>query len=345
MSLPSIHDFDLAAVTDYDGDYGVGLQANLNALTEPRVLRNFCPDFPLVIAGRESDLAAQALLLSEYNGKPISASRVPAAERGRVFYSPNMQQFNYSGGRITLQTFFETLNEQREKDEGEAVYMGSTDVRQWFPNFAQQHAVELADVAFPYLWVSSACTIAAHYDYPRNLACNLVGQRRFTLFPTEQIRNLYPGPFDFAPGGQEVSLVDFNAIDFVKFPRFRSAIETGLSVTLAPGDALYIPSMWWHHVESQGDFNVLYNHWWLAEEAGSVVPSTALKTAMLAIRNLAPLEKQAWQTIFNFYVFDDPKLAQENLPEAAQRLLADHPNSDIVRHTLDDIMRQLSRAK
>ena len=345
MTLPRIHDFDLATVADFEGDVGAGLQTALNQLTEPKVLRNFCSHFPLVRAGQESDLAAQALLLSEYNGKPVNASRVPAAERGRVFYSANLQQFNYSGGRISLQTFFDTLNEQQETERGEAVYMGSTDVRQWFPHFADSHTVDLAEVAFPYLWVSSACTIAAHYDYPRNLACNLVGRRRFTLFPTEQINNLYPGPFDFAPGGQEVSLVDFNAIDFARFPRFRTAIEGAISVTLEPGDALYIPSMWWHHVESLGDFNVLYNHWWLAEEGGGLVPSAALKTAMLAIRNLAPQEKAAWQTIFNFYVFDESNLAQEHLPEAAQRLLADHPNSDIVRQTLDDIMRQLSRAK
>lgn len=345
MSLPSIHDFDLPMVANFEGDVGTGLQDALNLLTEPKVLRNFCTEFPLVRAGQKGDLAAQELLLSEYNGKPVSATRVPASARGRVFYSPNLQQFNYSAGRISLQTFFDTLNEQQAIDGGEAVYMGSTDVRQWFPNFVDSHSIDFADVVFPYLWASSPCTIAAHYDYPRNLACNLVGRRRFTLFPTEQINNLYPGPFDFAPGGQEVSLVDFNAIDFDQFPRFSAAIEAGISVTLEPGDALYIPSMWWHHVESLGNFNVLYNHWWLAEEGSGLLPSAALTAAMLAIRKLAPQEKAAWQTIFNFYVFGDPAVAQEKLPEAAQRLLADHPNHDIVRHALDDIMRQLSRAK
>ena len=35
-----------------------------------------------------------------------------------------------------------------------------------------------------------------------------------------------------------------------------------ISVTLEPGDFLYLPPYWFHEVESNGEGNVAFNHWW-----------------------------------------------------------------------------------
>ena len=34
------------------------------------------------------------------------------------------------------------------------------------------------------------------------------------------------------------------------------------SAELQPGDAIFIPSLWWHQVESLSAVNGLVNYWW-----------------------------------------------------------------------------------
>ena len=59
------------------------------------------------------------------------------------------------------------------------------------------------------LWMGSKTNVAAHFDSSDNIACVIHGKRRFTLFPPDQIKNLYIGPLDRTPAGQSISLVDF----------------------------------------------------------------------------------------------------------------------------------------
>ncbi|MDQ0840028.1 hypothetical protein QFZ54_003881 [Sphingomonas faeni] len=42
------------------------------------------------------------------------------------------------------------------------------------------------------------------------------------------------------------------APDLDRFPRYALAAETARSAVLAPGGAIYVPTMWWHHVRSTG---------------------------------------------------------------------------------------------
>ncbi len=76
------------------------------------------------------------------------------------------------------------------------------------------------------VWVGNRTRIAAHQDVPDNIACVAVGHRRFTLFPPEQLRNLYIGPLELTPAGQPVSLVDFAAPDYDRFPALCRSTRT-----------------------------------------------------------------------------------------------------------------------
>jgi oxalate decarboxylase/phosphoglucose isomerase-like protein (cupin superfamily) len=53
-----------------------------------------------------------------------------------------------------------------------------------------------------------------------------------------------------------------------RFPRFQQALEAASVAGMEPGDAIFVPSMWWHHVESLASFNILVNYWWTPTAAG-----------------------------------------------------------------------------
>ena len=172
------------------------------------------------------------------------------------------------------------------------------------------------------IWIGTRTRIAAHNDFPDNLACVAVGRRRFTLFPPDQFRNLYLGPVDNTPAGRAISMVDFRAPDFAQFPRFREALKHAQIAELGPGDALFIPSMWWHHVESLAPFNVLMNYWWRDTPRWLGQPQDALNHAMLSIRDLPPEEKQVWSALFDYYVFENGDEVTAHIPEKARGVLA-----------------------
>ena len=113
----------------------------------------------------------------------------------------------------------------------------------------------------------------------------------------DQIANLYIGPLDFAPTGAAMSLVSLRSPDFEKFPRFRDALAAAQVADLGPGDAIYIPPLWWHHVESLESFNVLVNYWWhdfAGEGASADSAFDALLHGILSIRKLPPATRCAW---------------------------------------------------
>ena len=163
--------------------------------------------------------------------------------------------------------------------------------------------------------------VAAHFDESDNIACVASGNRRFTLFPPEQVANLYVGPIDKTVAGRPTSMVDLAAPDFDRFPRFAEALKHAVVADLEPGDAIYIPSLWWHAVEASGPLNVLVNYWWLEgpEDAGS--PLHALAHGLLTVGHLPPEKREAWRVMFDHYVFRAGGDPAEHIPEAGRGIL------------------------
>jgi oxalate decarboxylase/phosphoglucose isomerase-like protein (cupin superfamily) len=149
----------------------------------------------------------------------------------------------------------------------------------------------------------------------------VAGRRRFTLFAPEQIGNLYIGPLEPTPAGQAISLVDFANPDFERFPRFAQALEAAEVAEMEPGDALYLPSMWWHHVEALSPVNLLVNAWWSQTPDYVDTPVSALNLALMTLRDLPAKEKKVWQQLFQHYVFDADDSTWAHIPPEARGLL------------------------
>ena len=92
-------------------------------------------------------------------------------------------------------------------------------------------------------------------------------------------------------------------------------------MTLDPGDALFIPSMWWHQVEALDAFNVMFNYWWRQVPAYMDTPMNALMLSMLAIRDLPARDRAVWEHVFRHYVFDADPGKFEHIPESVRGVL------------------------
>lgn len=290
----------------------------------PLVLKDFGSEWPIVNAAKVSDIAVIEYLRQNYARVPITTCIVPAKDNGRIFYNSDMSGFNFSANLESFDTFSKLLLNESYSNNPRGIYMPSTDVSKWFPGIDRNNkaGIEKLD-PIKLLWIGNRTKVAAHYDVTSNLACCVAGRRRFTLFPPEQIANLYPGPLEFAPGGQEISLVNFSDPDFSRFPRFADAIKTAQTAELSVGDALFLPGMWWHHVEGLDAVNILYTHWWRESPAILGRPSNALLHAVMSLRNLSHEQRMAWRSIFDYYVFNDNSSDLQNIPEAARGLLND----------------------
>jgi len=290
----------------------------------PVVLKGLVRNWRLVEAGLRSVDDAMGYLRSFYNGKLLSASFAAPQVGGRLFYNEDFTRLNFEARRTQLGIVLDEIKAHIDDAQPPTIYIGSTLIDSYLPGMRQEN--DLGFAAFgvdapPAIWIGNRTVASCHYDAPNNIACVAVGRRRFTMFPPSQVDNLYPGPLELNPGGQAVSLVDFSNPDFDRFPRFKEALSAGYSVLLEPGDAIFVPSMWWHHVEGLSSFNTLVNYWWSTSPKHVPSPMSSLYHAIWSIRDRPEAEKEAWRQVFEYYVFGPSSRAGEHLPEQARGLL------------------------
>lgn len=317
----------------------------LVAAGEPVVLRGIARDWALVQAGLRSPQEALAYLRGFDAGLPVQYSFGGPEIEGRPFYNDDFTQLNFEVRRGLLTQVLDEIADSFDAPKPPTYYVASLLIERALPGFAQANDAGLAGQgidASASIWIGNRVTASCHYDTPDNLACCAVGRRRFTLFPPEQIDNLYPGPLEPTPGGQVVSVVDFERPDFERHPRFRDALASAQTAELEPGDAIFIPSMWWHHVRSLEPFNVLVNYWWRSVPSFLSSPLPALQHAMWALRDLPEREKKAWAKIFEYYVFGPGERAGQHLPDAARGELAPFDEMQ-ARRTRAQLLGRLNR--
>lgn len=298
------------------------LDARLRGASAPFVVRGLAADWPLVKAGQGSSGEARAYLLKHRRDRPFTFSLGQPGRGERLFYDDAMAM-NFRTLRGSLAEIFGAIDANEGHPDAPAVYLASIDLHDYFTGLHESNHVDLGDRStLASIWIGTPTRIAAHNDLPDNLAVCAVGRRRFTLFPPDQIANLYLGPIDNTPAGRPVSMVDLKAPDFAAFPRFRDALASAQIAELGPGDALFIPSLWWHHVEALDPFNALVNYWWREAKPYLGHPQDALNHAMLAIRDLPPQQKRYWRDLFDHYVFTNGDDVTAHIPQSARGVLA-----------------------
>ncbi len=306
---------------------------------QPLVIRGLAANWPAVKQGLESATQLADYLLDFDSNNVVTALCAPAEAGGRIFYNSDMTGFNFEYRRLALKDAVQEVLALAGDASPPSIYVGSTNVDHWLPGFREQNDLPIRHLEpLASIWIGNQSRVAAHYDFPSNIACVVAGRRRVVLFPPEQMENLYVGPLDFTPAGQPISLVDFAAPDLEQFPRFGDALESAQIATLNPGDALVVPSMWWHHLEALDDFNVLVNYWWRDTPSYMGAPLNVLQHAILGLRDLPATQRKQWRRLLDYYVFNADAHDLDHIPENARGVLdrIDEQTAGQIRKMLRD---------
>lgn len=309
---------------------------------EPLLLKNFVHDWPLVKEAKKSDSAVISYLRNFDAKKPLTAMTGDPSIKGRIFYNEDLSGFNFDYRRVSLEEIFQKLTECSKLEEPPMIYVGSTNIDNWLPGFREENDITLGKhQPIASLWIGNRSRVAPHYDFPTNIACSVAGKRRFTFFSPEHLDNLYVGPIDFSPAGQPISLVDLLDPDYEKFPKYRNAESDAIVADLDVGDAVLIPSMWWHHVEARNDLNVLVNYWWRTSPNFMGSPLNVLQHAIMGLRDLPDEQRGIWKSLFDYYVFNQKEENISHIPENARGALnpMDENIADKIKNVLSDKFR------
>lgn len=275
-------------------------------LGQPAVLRGVATGWPLVRHAQQSAQALVDYLIGFDTGALIQAAIIPPEERGRMAYRGNEKELNHRVSTERLPNVLKGLVKLMDAPSPPGVAIGGLNAETALPGLADENRTDLVpNDALAHLWIGNRVTVSPHFDAADNLAVCVAGRRRFTLFPPEQVGNLYVGPFDLTPAGVPIGTVPLDAPDLERFPKYRKALATAQVAELEPGDAIYIPYLWWHGVQSLESFNMLANFWWHRDEVAAAQPfGRLLRLSYELFRDVPPEHRQAWRALFDYWVFE-----------------------------------------
>jgi hypothetical protein len=311
-------------IAEFRGMDSAEFREKIRAAGQPAILRGFAADWPAVQAGRRSAEELVAYLKRFRVPRPVAVIIGPPEIEGRFLYSDDFRSLNFNRAKSPLDPFLDRLLRDRDNPRPYAIAVQSEEVPSLFPGFERENRIELVGPnVVPRAWIGNRIRVAAHYDLMENVGIVVAGRRRFTLFPPDELKNLYVGPFELTPAGTPVSLVDPDNPDFERFPRFREALKRAQVAELEPGDAIYIPFHWWHAVDSLEPVNLFINYWWNDARPGVGSPYDALLHAIYGIKALPADQREVWRMVFDHYVFEADGDPVEHLPEHARGMLGD----------------------
>ena len=276
----------------------------------PAVMKGLVKDWPIVRAAAQSPQALLEYVRERDLSRPIRVSLGQPDIKGFFFYRDDLSGLNFEHAQRQFHATLASIVASATQPNPQWIYTGAVCVADHFPQIGTENTLDILRRHLPpddpmksFVWLGNAVTTATHYDNLDGINCIIAGRKRFTFFPPDQFPNLYIGPLDLAPFGQPISLVKASEPDFERFPRFANALATAETVEVEPGDAVFIPALWWHYVESLEPVNASMNYWWFEGPRGGAEPFGALVHGLLAIAPLAAEDREVWRKTFEHYVF------------------------------------------
>ena len=229
------------------------------------------PSRPVIIRGALDAATCRAAtwtpdyLASAAGDKPVE---VAVSKSGCFTYHPNGAA--YEMREMILSRALELM---RSPDTDLKYYVMQRSLHLYFPELVADISVpklvDTADLAVVNLWLGSAGNVTPlHYDHSNNLLFQSYGKKVILIYPPEQTDYLYPLPsssrFAF------VSELDLLRPDPERFPLFAKADP--VEALLEPGDTLFLPAFWWHHVHSV-ELSISINYWWNSYPSQLLVPN------------------------------------------------------------------------
>ena len=185
----------------------------------------------------------------------VVATRRPAGDRRTLLLQRRSAAASISArSRCRWTSRSTTLRKYLDEPAPPAIYVASTTIDTCLPGFRDDNDLDLGERdALASIWIGNRTRIAAHQDVPDNIACVVAGRRRFTLFPPEQLRQPLHRPARLHAGRPGDQPGRFRRARLRALPAFRrSAASTRRSPSSGRAMRVFIPSMWWHHMEGAG---------------------------------------------------------------------------------------------
>lgn len=119
-----------------------------------------------------------------------------------------------------------------------------------------------ADPRFMGLWIGRQTHTPMHHDHANGVLCQVVGEKRVVLVPPDSLEMLESARGVYNRRNTDAEL---------------AGIEGVIDVNLQPGEALFIPTGWWHRVDAAGfAMSVSVRKFAWANEFNWYRPGTAL---------------------------------------------------------------------
>ncbi len=140
-------------------------------------------------------------------------------------------------------------------------------IRDSFPGLLQVLAQDCAlppfiephEFAEGIMWMGSGEQVTPlHYDPAENLNCTIMGRKRWILFPPDEAENL------MVDGNTGKDGMLSNMDDLIAGGEWRGGpVKVAYDVETAPGQILYMPAGWSHHVLSCREPSAAINFWFI----------------------------------------------------------------------------------
>ena len=292
--------------------------AEIVAAGRPAVIRGAAETWPMVRRFREGPQSLVDYLIGFDTGDLVTTAIADPSERGRLVYKDGVKELNHRHSDEKLPNVLKGLIKLMDAAEPPGIWIGGMSAPDQLPGLEEQNRSELIPPdTRANLWIGNAVTVPPHFDAGDNLGFVVAGRRRFTLFPPDQVSNLYVGPFDLTPSGVPVSMPAHDVPDLDRYPRFRDALAVAQVAELEAGDAIYVPYLWWHGVQSLDTFNMLVNYWWYSDPVAAAHPYGALLRASYELfRKMPQQHREAWRHMYDHWVFGADGDPMAHLPPA-----------------------------